>query len=480
MGIYTLNIQGIDVDTAVNSIKKQLKNDETISSTMRASIELLLVLISVLVNTVTLNSANSSKPPSSDPNRKKKSKAGASGRKPGGQKGHHGSTLKKVDDPDEVVELKIAPDTLPESRQFHEAGIEARQVIDIEINQIITEYRAQVLKDEQGNRFVAEFPAGVTRPVQYGSNVKANAVYMSHYQMIPYERITDHFKDQLGLSISSGTLFNFNKQAYELLASFEDWAKRKLISSEVIHADETGINIGSKNHWLHCASTSWVTLFFPHEKRGKEAMDDMGVLPMFKGILCHDHWKPYFRYSCDHALCNAHHLRELERAHEQDQQQWALQMKQFLQEANIAVIEAGGKLDDVAIKQWEQRYRKIIDDGNVECPPPENKRRNGKPGRIKRSKSRNLLERLRDFESEVLRFMRSSVTPFTNNQGENDIRMTKVHQKVSGCFRSFEGAQFFCRIRSFITTAKKHGVSPTTALRLLFQGKMPDFMVDSS
>ena len=336
------------------------------------------------------------------------------------------------------------------------------------------------MEDELGTRFIAEFPAGVTRPVQYGSNVKANAIYMSHYQMIPYERITDNFKDQLNLPISAGTLFNFNKQAYNLLESFEGWAKKQLIAADVMHADETGINISSKNHWLHCTSTSLITLFFPHEKRGKEAMDAMGVLPSFNGILCHDHWKPYFQYQCDHALCNAHHLRELERAHEQDEQRWALEMKQFLLNANITVIESGGVLDGVTYKEWQQRYRGILDKGDTECPPPNEERKDGKRGRIKRSKSRNLLERLRKFEDEILRFMSSSLTPFTNNQGENDIRMTKVQQKVSGCFRSFEGAQIFCRVRSFITTARKHGVSPTTALRLLFQGKMPDFMIDSS
>jgi len=475
-----LKVQGIDVDTAVNAVKEQLRSDNTLSSAMRASIELLLVLISVLLNTLTLNSKNSSKPPSSDPNRKKNKKKGKSGRKPGGQNGHNGSTLEKVEDPDEIVELKIATDTLPKFRAFHEVGVETRQVIDIEINQVVTEYRAQILEDELGNRFVAEFPSGVTRPVQYGNNVKANAVYMSYYQMVPYERITDHFKDQLGLSLSAGTLFNFNKQAYELLESFDGWAKKQLIEAEVMHADETGINISSKNHWLHCASTSLVTLFFPHEKRGKEAMDAMGVLPSFNGILCHDHWKPYFQYQCKHALCNAHHLRELERAHEQDEQKWALLIKQFLLEANSAVLDAGGKLDDFSSKEWRKGYREILDKGDLECPPPKEERTEGKRGRVKRSKSRNLLERLRKFEDETLRFMDSLSTPFTNNQGENDIRMTKVQQKISGCFRSLEGAQIFCRVRSFITTAKKHGVSPTTALRMLFQGKTPDFMVDSS
>lgn len=477
--MFKVKVQGIDVDGAIKSVREHLEKDHDISSGLRSAIELLLVLISVLVNTITLNSKNSSKPPSSDPNRKKKKKS-TSDRKPGGQNGHSGSTLEKVDDPDEIVELQVDTTTLPQNRKFHGVGVENRQVIDIEVNQIVTEYRAQILEDDLGNRFVAKFPFGVTRPVQYGSNVKANAVYMSHYQMIPYERIADNFKDQLGLSISAGTLFNFNKQAYNLLELFEEWAKRKLIASEVMHADETGINIASKNHWLHCTSTSLVTLFFAHEKRGKAAMDAMGILPLFNGILCHDHWKPYFQYLCDHALCNAHHLRELERAHEQDGQQWALEMKQFLLDANTAVLDAGGVFDDATCKEWQKRYQDILDKGDIECPSPKEERKDGKRGRVKRSKSRNLLERLRKFEKEVLRFMCSKLTPFTNNQGENDIRMTKVQQKVSGCFRSFEGAQIFCRVRGFITTARKHGVSPTTALRLLFQGKMPDFMFDSS
>ena len=475
-----MKVQGIDVDETITIVKEHLRKDDNISSGLRSAIELLLVLLAVLVNTITLNSKNSSKPPSSDPNRKKNKKKKKSDRKPVGQNGHNGSTLKRVDDPDEVVDLKIAPETLPKDRQFHEVGVEIRQVIDIEINQIVTEYRAQILEDELGNKFVAKFPFGVIRPVQYGSNVRANAVYMSYYQMVPYARIKDHFKDQLALPLSAGTLFNFNKQAYNLLESFESWAKKQIIDSELVHADETGINIASRNRWLHCASTSLITLFYPHEKRGKEAMDAMGVLPLFTGILCHDHWKPYFQYTCEHALCNAHHLRELERAHDQDNQQWAFEMKQFLLDANSTVLDAGGLLDDSSCIERQERYRAILDQGDIECPPPKEERKDGKRGRIKRSKSRNLLERLRKFENETLRFMSSSVTPFTNNQGENDIRMTKVHQKVSGCFRSFEGAEIFCRVRSFIATARKHGVSPTTALRLLFQGKMPDFMIDSS
>lgn len=475
---FHVKVQGLDVDTTVQSAKNHLASDPGISPGLRQTIELLLMLVTVLVNAITLNSKNSSKPPSSDPNRKKKSKKGKSSRKPGGQAGHPGVTLTKVDDPDEIVELYVDKRFLSKGVSYRVAGFESRQVIDIEVTQVVTEYRAQILKDTMGNQVVAEFPQGITRPIQYGSNIKANAVYMSHYQMVPYDRIVDNFQDQLDLPISSGSLFNFNQQAYELLENFETWAKKQLINADVMHADETGINIASKNHWLHCASTSKVTLFYPHQKRGKEAMDQMGILPFFTGVLCHDHWKPYYQYNCIHALCNAHHLRELERAHEQDGQQWALEMNQFLLDANTATTEAGGKLDDESIQKQQEQYRNILENADIECPAPE--RQDGHKGRLKRSKSRNLLERLRDFECDVLRFMHTILVPFTNNQGENDLRMTKVQQKISGCFRSFQGAEIFCRVRSFIVTARKHGVSPTTALRLLFEGHFPDFMLDSS
>jgi transposase len=247
-----------------------------------------------------------------------------------------------------------------------------------------------------------------------------------------------------------------------------------LAAASLLHADETGINIGSKRHWLHCASSSQLTFFYPHAKRGTEAMDEAGILPTFRGILCHDHWKPYFRYDCLHALCNAHHLRELEYAFEQEGQAWAKAMKDLLIECNQAVDDAGGVLTNDAAEAFRKRYRNLLDEADKECPPPEEK--SGRRGRTKRSKSRNLLERLRDFEAEVLRFMVVKEVPFTNNQGENDIRMTKVHQKISGCFRSMEGAGMFCRIRSYLSTCRKQGVSATEAMRLLFDGKWPDFM----
>ena len=340
----------------------------------------------------------------------------------------------------------------------------------------MTEYRAEILKDQQGNRYVAPFPEGVTRPVQYGNSVKVNSVYMSQYQLIPYNRIEDHFLEQLRIPVSGGSIFNFNQEAYERLERFDQWVRIQLAASDLLHVDETGVNIGGKRNWLHSASNADWTCFFPHVKRGTEAMDAMGILPTFRGILCHDHWKPYFKYGAFHALCNAHHLRELESAFEQDKQQWAATMSDLLKEINQAVLDAGGVLPAADSKHFRKRYRKLLSEAEGECPAPKETQRQGSRGKLPRSKARNLLERLRDYEDEVLRFMDEADVPFSNNQAENDIRMTKVQQKISGCFRSWDGALIFCRIRSYLSTCRKQGITATEALTLLFEGKSPEFM----
>ena len=178
---------------------------------------------------------------------------------------------------------------------------------------------------------------------------------------------------------------------------------------------------------------------------------------------------------CMHSLCNAHHIRELTRAWEQDGYIWAKKLKELLEKINRSVHDAGGILQDSEAEEYRRQYRQILNEAEQECPPPDESKRKNKRGRIKRSKARNLLERLRDYETEVLRFMTITIVPFTNNQGENDIRMTKVQQKISGCFRSEDGAKFFCRIRSFISSCRKQGISASTALGLLFKGHMPEF-----
>ena len=469
-----MTVESINVEAAIKRVNDLVALEKDISPALKASLEVLLLLVSILANRLGLNSKNSSKPPSTDPNRQKQLKETGE-RKPGGQPGHRGTTLKPVVDPDEVKVIKVDKSTLPQGL-YREVGYEARQVIDLDISTVVTEWRAQILEDSQGKRYVASFPQGVTRPVQYGIGVKVNSVYMSQYQLIPYNRVEDHFWDQMQIPLSAGSIHNFNQDAYESLEHFDQWVRKQLISSPLIHADETGINIGGKGHWLHSASNDKFSYFYPHARRGSEALNEMGVLPGFQGVLCHDHWKAYYKYGGSHALCNAHHLRELGRAFEQDGQQWAQQMALLLRQINKAVHEAGGCLDNRASEQYRKRYRDLLCGAEKECPAPDEADRKSGRGRLPRSKARNLLERLRDFEADVLRFMDEEDVPFSNNQAENDLRMTKVQQKISGCFRSLDGAKVFCRIRGYLYTCRKQGVTATQALRLLFEGKQPFFM----
>jgi len=476
-----MSIDNINITETIAKVKETLRKDKSLSPQARTLMELLVVIVELLANKLNLNSRNSSKPPSTDPNRERGSrrKEEEEKRKPGGQPGHNGSTLEKVKNPDHIETIPIDKKTLPAGKYDH-VGYDVRQVIDIIISKNVTEYRAEIVEDSKGNRFTAPFPPGVTRPVQYGKDLKAQAVYMSQQQLIPYDRIQDYFSDQCKIPISTGSLCNFNKEGYDLLEVFEQISRRRLTIEEILHNDETGINVNGKLLWLHCASSDLWTMYFPHEKRGLDAMIAMGILEHFKGISVHDHWKCYFRFPCEHALCNAHHLRELTRAWEQDSQQWAKKMQELLLEIDTAVKKAGGSLTKKAAKKFRKRYRSILARGSRECPGPPNSAVKTKRGRTKKSRARNLLERLRDFEREVLRFMTDKRVPFTNNQGENDIRMTKVQQKISGCFRSMDGAKIFCRIRGYLSTCRKHGVQPTEALRILFSGTLPQFALDAA
>ena len=467
-----MKIENIDIQATIEKAHSIVREDKQLSAATKSMFEILILIITLLANRLNLNSTNSSKPPSSDPSRKKRT-TNKTAKKAGGQKGHIGTTLKKVDNPDKVELIKVDRRKLPPG-EYRQAGFDSRQVFDIDISRVVTEYRAQILEDDKGARFAAPFPAGVAKAVQYGTGLKAHSVYMSQFQLVPYNRIQDHFADQLNIPVSEGSIFNFNKEAFQLLADFENQAKNELAASDVAHADETGINIGGKGHWLHCISNDFWTVYHPHKKRGLIAMNDMDILPRFKGTLCHDHWKPYYKIDCTHALCNAHHLRELTRAWEQDAQQWAKNMKNLLETINRKVNDAGGALNAKESQKYRLKYRSLFKEAEIECPEPI--RPKGKKGRMKKSKSRNLLERLRDYEQDALRFMDNEQVPFSNNLGENDIRMTKVQQKISGCFRSMDGAKIFCRVRGYLSTCRKQGIKSSHALDLLFNGKLPNFI----
>ncbi|QJQ98368.1 IS66 family transposase [Halomonas sp. PGE1] len=470
-----MTISDINVDEALERVRQQLKEDQTVSPSLRAAIDVLMLLVKLMADRLATSSRNSSKPPSQDPNRQRRSRAKGE-RRPGGQPGHEGKTLAPVTDPDEVVKLRVDRRQLPKGRSYRPVGVETRQVQDIVIQAVVTEYQAEVLEDDQGQRYVAPFPEGVTRPIQYGPRLKAHVVYLSQYQLLPYTRIRELLTSQCGLSLSTGTLFAFNQEAYQRAEAFAEWVIPALREAATVHADETGMQVGGKRYWLHSASNEALTWLAPHPKRGQEAMDAIGVLPFVRGVLVHDHWKPYYRYpDCRHALCNAHHLRELTAAWENDGQAWAKALHDLLLEMHRAVEAADGCLSADETRAWRQRYRDCLAKGDAECPPPV-KPPPGTRGRAKRTKPRNLLERLQAYEDDVLRFLDDPAAPFTNNQGERDLRMTKVQQKISGCFRSWEGAEIFCRMRSFLSTAVKQGVAAHTALEQLFAGEVPAFM----
>lgn len=379
-----------------------------------------------------------------------------------------------MDNPDKIVSLKLDRRTLPRGVTYTEGEPEKRQVFDVLIKKVVTEYQAQVLIGDDGSRHCADFPEGVSGQTQYGPHIKSQVVYASGVQMTPVERITEQFQEQAGLPISAGFVSNCNLKAFELLERFEMAAKIALLRSFFLHADETSVNINAKRHWLHCASNDKWTLIAVHQKRGREAMNEIGIIPAYKGTLCHDHWKPYLSYKqCDHSLCNAHHLRELERAFEQDGCLWAEKLSELLLEIRENKEKNQGPESLDIQNEYRKRYRKILRYAGIKTPAP--KAENAK-GKVKKSKARNLLERLREFEDETLLFMTRADIAFSNNQAERDFRMSKVQQKVSGCFRSLNGAEAFSRLRSFVSTCSKHGVSRAVALRDLFMGKLPDFV----
>jgi transposase len=474
MDLVVAKLNNISVNDTINKVRDLLQKEKVISPAFKTEIKLLLTLVQLMVGRLCLNSKNSSKPPSSDQNRKKLKKKKTNKPK-GGQLGHNGTTLQPIENPDEIINLSIDPYTLPMDDNYQPNGYVARQVIDIKISRFVTEYRAEILVDKYGIQYIAEFPYGIINQVQYGTSVKAHVTYLSTHQLIPYKRLQEQFANEYGIAISTGSICNFITEAAAVVEEmFEPVAKQELSCAKIGHADETGINVNGKKIWLHNFSNEQWTWLEPHEKRGTEAMDAIGILPNFNGILCHDGWKVYYHYDCIHSLCNAHLVRELTFAFEEDGQQWAGKIKQFLLDLNIEVAATkNNKLSATKAAQKLEEYRDLLAIGNKECPSVMDT--NGKINR-KQSKSRNLLERLVKHEMEVLLFMYNSIATFTNNQGERDLRMSKVHQKISGCFCTLNSAKKFFKIKSYLSTCAKHGITATDALTLLFNRKMPEFI----
>ena len=357
----------------------------------------------------------------------------------------------------------------------HAHGYEARQVHDIPAIAIeVTEHRAiQVCCSGCGGTSQGEFPEQVKPGAQYGSGVAALGVYASVYQLLPLERTRELMIDLFGCMPSEGTLVNMLAGCAKRLTPIEAQIKAALMRAAVAHFDETGLRVNKKLHWLHSVSTARLTYYGVDTGRAGKAFDRVGILPYFTGIGVHDALSSYLKRDIRHGLCNAHLLRELTGLEEGTCQRWPRKLKDLLIEMKTQVeraVERGASALFGALQaKLESEYDDLVKRALQSNPRP--KYQLGQKGRPRASPARNLAERLRNHKDSVLRFMRDFRVPFDNNQAERDIRMMKVKQKVSGCFRSLEGAQNFAKIRGYISTMRKQGHNALVALRALLDGK---------
>lgn len=425
------------------------------------------------------DSHNSNKPPSTDDPYKKqtKSQRSKSGKKPGGQHGHPGTTLKKVANPDKKVRhTVIRCERCGENIENIKPGkIETRQVFDIPpVKLEVTEHQAEEKKCPNcGTKNKAKFPEDVVNTTQYGKNVKTFSVWLKNCGFVSYERIAEFLNEALGLKLSQATLQSFDIETAEELIPYEDILKKKLLQEPVLHADESGMRIEGKLNWFHSLGSERYTYYFPHEKRGGEAMKAMGILPEYGGVLIHDGWKSYWEFLCRHGLCNAHHRRELVWAYEEFHQDWAWDFYGLLLRIKNSKADHF-PLKPKEIRDYSTKYDRILACGFSKNPLQ--KKTIVKRGKPKRGKILSLLDRLRDHKEAVLMFMMEKDVPFDNNLAERDIRMIRVQQKVSGTFRSHAGARAFCRIRSFISSTRKQGYKAFQAILDTLNGRCLIYM----
>jgi transposase len=468
--IKQLEGQAAEAQTLHNTLAKALEGLEQANARIKQ-----------LEGQVAKDSRNSSKPPSSngfkEPKRKTKSLREKSGKKSGGQPGHAGKTLMMVEHPDHTVLL--TPERCEYCQQDLATASLARrervQQFDLpSVHLQVTEYQVEVkvcpcCRTETR----ADLPDGLTpASVQYGPNVKTLAVYLACVHLLPLARVCQILSDLFGTTFSEASVLAACQQSARALVLVLEMIKTALLKSKVLHNDETGFRVNKKRWWLHVAATVWFTLYLAHPKRGKEAIDAMGILPHFRGTSLHDSFASYLHYLCIHALCLAHYLRELTFIFEHYGQLWAKEMKALLLEikADVEFARQEGKtsLPEATTQDFERRYKEIVQTGLAANPPPP--KPVGKKGPSKKSDALNLLIRLHQYQDMILRFMHDFTVPFDNNLAESDLRMMKLRQKISGCFRTEAGVALFCDLRSYLSTMQKQGVHLLTALRSAIVG----------
>lgn len=462
----TTNIQ--ELLDKIDSLIERLTNVEEDNVILKAENKALKDRVAELESRQNSNSNNSSKPPSSDGYKKKPAFPKKNNGTQGGQKGHKGRTLQQVENPDKVIYCD--PDKCDCGHVFSENELvlsETRQVFDIPKPKLeVTEY--QIYKatcSECGILHKGHAPEGVNAPTQYGSGVKAYAVLLNVHFKLPFKKIQLLFGDLFGYSINESTVYSATQQCYNKLEKSEELIKTKVAENQVAHADETGLRVAGKLHWLHTATTTLHTYLFVHEKRGIIALEsDKSILDRFTGWLVHDCWSSYFRFEkMKHAVCGAHILRELEWLIDNGKSKWANIVQGFL--LNLYKMPHSERVK--RRRSIVKKYRYLCSLGEQEEPLP---KKAGSRGRKKRTKGRNLVERLIKIEDAVLAFAFNEEVPFTNNLAERDIRPAKVKQKISNCFRTFTGAEIYARIEGFVSTARKQNRDVYSELCDTFKG----------
>jgi len=445
--------------------------------------------VQTLEDQLAKNSSNSSKPPSSDglsrprPHNLRTS----SGKRPGGQPGHAGHTLERVEHPQHICRHSVTRCRQCQASlaQVAASAYEKRQVFDLPPVQVeVTEHQAEIKTCPQcGAVTIGAFPAEVTHSVQYGPRVQAHAVYFNTYHFIPLERTAEIFRDLYQHPLSEAAIVQATTDLAQQVAPAVAAVKQFVTEAAVAHFDESGLRVLGCLQWVHVASTAWLTYLAVHSKRGTVAMNAIGILPHFHGTAVHDALPAYFQYSdAQHSLCNSHLLRELQFIMERYQQSWAADLTALLLELKQTIHAARQqgltRLTAERLQDFETRYAALVTQGldaNPTTPRPDALLKHR--GRVKQTRAKNLLDRLQAHTREVLAFMYDFQVPFDNNQAERDIRMVKLKQKISGTFRTITGAETFCQIRSYISTARKNGQQAIAALQAALAG-MPFIPTD--
>jgi len=351
---------------------------------------------------------------------------------------------------------------------------ERRTRIDIIFEKVVSHVDAEIKTCPHCKaKNKGQFPADMHGPLQYGSGVKAYVLNLLIAQMISLNRIQKSIKTLIGMAISEATILKYVHQLNLALEAWEISSLEQLLLLPSIHVDETSLRVDKRNHWIHVYSSGEITLKFLHDKRGKAAVEHIGIIPRYGGVIIHDCWASYLSYdNCDHGLCGSHLLRELTFIISSNEYAWAANMKALLQETcAITSKRKKKKLTTSEYKNLQKRYRNILTRGKSELPLiPEKK--TGQRGKVAKSDAHNLWERFKEYEQAVLLFAKESHVAFTNNRAERDLRMSKVKQKVSGCFRIQYYAQAYCRISSYLQTMANKGYNPLVAIQLALSGQI--------